>query len=145
MSQDIASFAPRVAVLIDAENVSWKHSSSIVEALEQEQGPVEYKVYGRKEACKGWLIALKRHQPRRLSPVPTGKPNATDVHLMLDAMVYLLMERVQHMYLVSNDRDYLPLLRQLKSFDCKTTVIGDSQGSKPLRKACDEFVLLKKA
>ncbi|MDX1716154.1 MAG: NYN domain-containing protein [Anderseniella sp.] len=145
MSQDIASFAPRVAVLIDAENVSYKHASAVIEKVKSLNGKVQFRAYGRKTACKGWLEALEGKPVYRTSPLPTGKPNTADITLMLDAMVYVLRHGVSHICVVSSDTDFVALMRHLKSYGCKTTVLGESKSKKPLRKACDEFVLLKKA
>lgn len=80
-----------------------------------------------------------------MTPQKTGKGNVVDMTIMLDAMVYVLREKVSHMCIVTSDLDYVPLLRHLKQLDCQTTVFGETKAPKPLRNACDEFVLLKKA
>jgi len=141
----MSEFIPRIAVLIDAENVSWKHADAVVAKARAAAGVVQFRAYGNKATCKGWLDALKPHRPKRTSPQKTGKPNAVDMTLMLDAMVYVLRHQVSHVCIVSSDTDYVPLVRHLKALDCRTTVLGEAKTSKALRKACDEFVLLKKA
>jgi hypothetical protein len=138
-------FAPRVAVLIDAENVSYKHAEAILDQIRKFGGTVEVGAYGSKAVCKGWMEQLKGIQPRRMSPQKTGKGNVVDMTIMLDAMVYVLREKVSHMCIVTSDRDYVPLLRHLKQLDCQTTVFGESKTPKPLRNACDQFILLKQA
>jgi uncharacterized LabA/DUF88 family protein len=65
--------------------------------------------------------------------------------LMLDAMVYVLRHGVSHVCVVSSDSDFVVLMRHLKAYGCRTTVLGESKTKKPLRKVCDEFVLLKPA
>jgi hypothetical protein len=62
-----------------------------------------------------WLRSLQRVWARRslsaleggtegvqasfhMSPQPTGKSNAADMTMMLDAMVFLLRQKVSHMY-----------------------------------------------
>ena len=145
MSAPAASFAPRIAVLIDAENVSSRYASEVVEKVRSLNGLVQFRAYGTKSSCKGWMEALKGKPVRRTSPQPTGKPNTADITLMLDAMVYVLRHQVSHICVVSSDTDFVALMRHLKTFGCKTTVLGEVKASKPLRKSCDEFVLLKKA
>jgi uncharacterized protein (TIGR00288 family) len=145
MSGPAASFAPRIAVLIDAENVSWKHAHEVVSTVHQVGGSVIYNTYGREDVCQGWMTQLKAFKPRMITPEPTGKPNAVDMTMMLDAMVYMLRHRVSHMYLVTSDADFVPLIRKLKLHKCRTVVCAEAKASDYLRKACDEFVLLKKA
>jgi hypothetical protein len=137
-------FAPRVAVLIDAENVSYAHASSILGEIRKRGGTVEVSAYGSKAVCKGWMEQLKEFQPRRKTPQKTGKSNVVDMTIMPDAMVYVLREKVSHMCIVASDKDYVPLLRHLKELDCHTTVLGEVKCPKALRKACDEFVLLER-
>lgn len=139
------SFAPRIAVMIDADNVSWKHAHEIVKTVHLEGGSVVYSAYGREAACQGWMEELKAFKPRINTPAPTGKPNAADMTLMLDAMVYLLRHRVSHMYLVTSDTDFVPLVRKLKQHKCRTVVCAEGKASDSLKNECDEFVLLKNA
>lgn len=145
MSQDVASFAPRVAVLIDAENVSAKHAHEIVQVVHLSGGSVVYSVYGREEACRPWNHELKAFKPRSTSPEKTGKSNAADMTMMLDAMVFLLRQKVSQMYLVTSDSDFIPLVRKLKLHKCRTVVFAEDKASDRLKTECDEFVLLKKA
>ena len=136
---------PRIAVLIDAENVSWKHASAVVEKVRSLDGVVQFRAYGAKSSCKGWMEALKGKPIHRTSPPPTGKPNTADMTLMLDAMVYVLRHHVSHVCVVSSDADFVTLMRHLKVYGCTTTVLGEAKAKKSLRTACDEFVLLKQA
>ena len=136
---------PRTAVLIDAENISSKHAKTIVEILRQRQGVYQFRAYGSKATCKGWIEKLQQYHPRRTTPLKTGKSNVVDMTLMLDAMVYVLRHGVTHVCIVSNDTDYVPLIRKLKELQCRTTIMGELTASKPLRKSCDDFVLLKQA
>jgi hypothetical protein len=41
---------PRIAVLIDAENVPYKHAATIVEKVKSFKGQVQFRTYGRKDA-----------------------------------------------------------------------------------------------
>ncbi len=141
----MSEFAPRTAILIDAENVSWKYADTVITAVRSIGGAVQFRAYGNKATCKGWMKSLEKHKPRRTTPLKTGKPNCVDMTLMLDAMVYVLRHQVSHVCIVSSDTDFLPLVRQLKALECRTTVMGETKASKSLRKACDEFVLLKHA
>jgi hypothetical protein len=145
MAHDVASFAPRVAVLIDAENVSCRHAHDIVQAVHLAGGSVVYNVYGREEACRPWKQELKAFKPRSTSPEPTGKSNAADMAMMLDAMVFLLRQKVSHMYLVTSDSDFIPLVRKLKLHKCRAVVFAEDKASDRLKSECDEFVLLRKA
>ena len=145
MTADVAGFAPRIAVLIDAENVSYRHAPAVIEKVKALNGAVQFRAYGRKAACKGWMEALKGKSVHRTSPLPTGKPNTADITLMLDAMVYVLRHRVSRVCVVSSDTDFVALMRHLRSYGCQTMVLGESKAKKPLRNACDEFDLLKQA
>jgi hypothetical protein len=137
-------FAPRVAVLIDAENVSYKHAEAILDQIRKFGGTVEVGAYGSKAVCKGWMEQLKGIQPRRMSPQKTGKGNVVDMAMMLDAMVFLLRQKVSHMYLVTSDSDFIPLVRKLKLHKCRAVVFAEDKASDRLKSECDEFVLLKR-
>jgi hypothetical protein len=145
MSQDVASFAPRVAVLIDAENVSAKHAHEIVKTVHLNGGSVLYSMYGKENACRPWLAELKAFKPLVVSPEPTGKSNAADMTMMLDAMVLLLRQKVSQMYLVSSDADFVPLIRKLRRHKCRSVVFAEKKATEPLKSECDQFILLKKA
>ena len=145
MPVPFAAFAPRIAVMIDADNMSWKYAHEVVNAVQLQSGSVVYSAYGREASCEGWVDQLKAFKPRSISPDATGKPNVADMTLMLDAMVYMLRHRVKHMYLVTSDTDFVPLLRKLKVFNCHSVLLADERANETLRKSCDEFVLLKPA
>ena len=145
MTGQAASFAPRIAVLIDAENVSSRHAHDVVRTVQLVGGSVIYNAYGSEAVCQGWMSELKVLKPRMITPELTGKPNAADMTMMLDAMVYLLRHKVTQMYLVTSDADFVPLVRKLKRYKCRTVVCAEAKASETLRNACDEFVLLEKA
>jgi len=144
MPQSQTSGTERIALLVDAENVSHRLCGKILKELDAIGGMVsEVRVYGCKTHCKGWMKALQRRCAKRTSPPPTGKKNRADMALILDAILMPFRDGITHICLASSDADFVPLLRRLKSEGCRTTILAESKAKRSLRRSGDRFVLLR--
>jgi len=111
------SEATRVAVLIDADNISPSLASAIM-AETAKHGTLGVKrIYGdwTTNRLAGWKKVLPRHsiQPQQQFAYVAGK-NATDSALIIDAMDLLHAGNVDAFCIVANDSDYTSLAVRLR-------------------------------
>jgi hypothetical protein len=99
----------RIAVLIDADNVSDKYLKFILDEISNHGTPTYKRIYGdwTKPQMASWKNVLLNYS---ISPIQqysytTGK-NATDSALIIDAMDILYSESVEGFCIVSSDSDF---------------------------------------
>ncbi len=136
----------RFALLIDADNVSYKYISVILDELSK-YGTTTYKrIYGDWTDTKAsrWKGKLLEHSivPIQQFANTTGK-NATDSAMIIDAMDILYSNQVDGFCLVSSDSDFTRLASRLR--ESGMTVIGMGEGKTPLsfRSSCTIFTNLE--
>ena len=98
----------RLAVLIDADNVSSSHSSALLAELARYGIPTVKRAYGdwTTPQLNGWKSVLNQHAivPVQQFAYTTGK-NSTDSTLIIDAMDLLYSGNVEGFAIVSSDSD----------------------------------------
>lgn len=136
----------RLAVLIDADNVS----SSIVDALFEEiakigEGYVR-RIYGdfSSPSLSGWAKVLPNHAiiPSQNFANTVGK-NATDIALVIDAMDLLHSGRFDGFCLVSSDSDFTRLAARIRENGLHVYGFGEQKTPESLRKACHRFTFIE--
>jgi uncharacterized protein (TIGR00288 family) len=136
----------RLAVLIDADNVSSSHSSALLAELARYGIPTVKRAYGdwTTQQLSGWKGELARHaiQPIQQFANTVGK-NSTDSALIIDAMDLLYSANLEAFALVSSDSDFTRLATRLR--ESGKTVYGLGQRKTPasLQAACDKFIFLE--
>lgn len=136
----------RLAVLIDADNVSSSHSSALLAELARYGVPTVKRAYGdwTTQQLTGWKGELARHaiQPIQQFANTVGK-NSTDSALIIDAMDLLYSANLEAFALVSSDSDFTRLATRLR--ESGKTVYGLGQRKTPasLQAACDKFIFLE--
>ena len=136
----------RLAVLIDADNVSSSHSSALLAELARYGVPTVKRAYGdwTTQQLSGWKGELARHaiQPIQQFANTVGK-NSTDSALIIDAMDLLYSANLEAFALVSSDSDFTRLATRLR--ESGKTVYGLGQRKTPasLQAACDKFIFLE--
>lgn len=133
-------------MLIDADNVSAKYITPILDELSK-YGNVTYKrIYGdwtnrQNSSWKEELLSSSITPIQQFS-YTTGK-NATDSALIIDAMDILYTSNVDGFCIVSSDSDFTKLASRLR--ESGRVVIGMGEKKTPLafRKACDIFTRLE--
>jgi hypothetical protein len=136
----------RLAVLIDADNVSSSHSSALLAELARYGIPTVKRAYGdwTTPQLAGWKGELARHaiQPIQQFANTVGK-NSTDSALIIDAMDLLYSANLEAFALVSSDSDFTRLATRLR--ESGKTVYGLGQRKTPasLQAACDKFIFLE--
>ncbi|WP_277451439.1 NYN domain-containing protein [Janibacter sp. DB-40] len=141
-----ASTSTRIAVLIDCDNVSSRHTSAVLEELAKYGTPTVKRAYGDWTTTQlgGWKEMLLRHavQPVQQFPNSTGK-NASDSTLIIDAMDLLWQGNVDAFALVSSDSDFTRLATRLRESGKRVFGVGEGKTPDPLRRAVDQFIQIE--
>lgn len=136
----------RLAVLIDADNVSSSHAAALLAELARYGAPTVKRAYGDWTTSQlgGWKGELARHaiQPVQQFANTVGK-NSTDSALIIDAMDLLYSGNLDAFAIVSSDSDFTRLATRLR--ESGKTVYGLGQRKTPasLQAACDKFIFLE--
>ena len=134
----------RLAVLIDADNVSKKYIKAILEETSN-FGVATYKrIYGDWTRNNGWKDALLENSiiPIQQFSYTTGK-NATDSAMIIDAMDILYSGNVEGFCLVSSDSDFTRLAMRLREAGMTVIGMGENKTPNAFRKACNVFRILE--
>ena len=137
------SRAPRLAVLIDAENAS----ARIAEALFTEIATIgeasARRIYGDFSSAQmnQWTKVLARFaiQPQQNFANTKGK-NAGDIALVIDAMDLLNAGRFDGFCLVSSDSDFTRLASRLREEGADVYGFGAQKTPESFRQACRRFI-----
>jgi predicted nuclease of predicted toxin-antitoxin system len=145
-SSPIAGRAPRLAVLIDADNVTARNAGAILDEIASFGEPSVRRVYGdwSSQALSQWKeqardLGLVMHQQ---SANTKGK-NASDIGLVIDAMDILHAGKVDGFVLVSSDSDFTRLASRIREDGLQVIGIGEAKTPESLRKVCNRFVLIE--
>ncbi len=136
----------RVAVLIDADNVSAKYIKIILDEISKEDGVATYKrIYGdwTKPELVSWKNVLLDNSvlPIQQYSYTTGK-NATDSAMIIDAMDILYSGKVDGFCLVSSDSDFTRLAARLRESGMLVIGMGESKTPSSFISACNQFKYL---
>ena len=131
----------RVALLIDADNLSGDVIEQAIEHLLKLHGAIHFRrAYCSPQKVVEHIDLFRRHSIRPMVNVPTGK-NSTDIALAVDAIDLAITENPDVVVIASSDSDYAPLAQRLREKGCRVLGIGQAGktgGESPL--AYDEFI-----
>lgn len=131
----------RIALLIDADNLSGDVIEQAIEHLLKTHGAIHIRrAYSSPQKVIEHTELFRRYSIRPMVNVPTGK-NSTDIALAVDAIDLAISERPEVVVIASSDSDYAPLAQRLREKGCRVLGIGQAgkTGSEsPL--AYDEFI-----
>lgn len=136
----------RFALLIDADNISAKYISDILEELST-YGITTYKrIYGdwtstQATKWKGELLENSVIPVQQFSNT-VGK-NATDSTLIIDAMDILYTGNVEGFCIVSSDSDFTRLASRLRESGMEVIGMGEEKTPRSFRVACTRFINLE--
>lgn len=134
------SQSTRLAVLIDAENLSPMLIKPTLTRLQSQQMLLLKRAYGDWSRLKGWDTTLSEFGILPVH-VPRGK-NAADMQLAVDAMDLLRCQQIHWFCIVSNDSDFTPLVHRLAEAGAKVVGVGTEQASRAFVQACHRFIRL---
>ena len=136
---------PRLAVYIDAENVSGQHAEQLMHLVNQRGRATLCCAYG--DWTTDYLLSWKKWlHPLGIRPVQQfhysqGK-NASDAALIMDVMERLHRGRVDGICIASCDSDFVGLVGRVQEHGPLVYGFGQYGASPAFVAACDEFVFL---
>lgn len=135
--------AKKIALFIDADNISSRFGKQIIETLERHGEIFIRRIYGNweKPSLHGWNDCIRdlALRPVQQTDFVSGK-NATDMSLTIDAMDVLHCDDAEIFALVTNDSDFTPLVIRLREGGMKIIGIGNANASNAFRAACNDFI-----
>lgn len=136
----------RIAVLIDAENVSDKYIKYIIDEISNHGIPTYKRIYGdwTKPQLASWKNVLLNYSitPIQQYSYTTGK-NSTDAALIIDAMDILYSNNVDGFCIVSSDSDFTRLAARLREAGMYVIGMGEKKTPTPFISACEKFKYLE--
>jgi hypothetical protein len=136
--------APRLAVLIDADNASSRIAQGLFEEIAKIGEASVRRIYGDfssdparrrgRRSCPGYAIIPQQH-----FAYTTGK-NASDIALVIDAMDLLHSGRFDGFCLVSSDSDFTRLAARIREQGLDVYGFGEQKTPESFRQACHRFV-----
>lgn len=136
----------RIAVLIDADNVSDKYVPFIFDELSNYGTPTYKRIYGDWTTThnSAWKKVLLNYSiaPIQQYSYTKGK-NATDSALIIDAMDILYSGNVDGFCIVSSDSDFTRLAARLREAGMFVIGMGEQKTPAPFIAACEKFKYLE--
>lgn len=136
----------KIAVLIDADNVSDKYIKYILDEISNHGIPTYKRIYGdwTKPQLASWKTVLLNYSitPIQQYSYTTGK-NATDAALIIDAMDILYSGHVDGFCIVSSDSDFTKLAARLREAGMYVIGMGEKKTPTPFIAACEKFKYLE--
>jgi len=125
---------PRVALLVDGDNLRADLSGAILQQGLRHGDPVIRRVYGNAGLLKGWDGV-----PGFRLIHAGGAKNATDILLTVQAMALMLQGRADVLALASSDRDFTPLATHLREIGIPVIGMGEAKAPATWRQSCSQF------
>lgn len=136
----------KIAILIDADNVSSKKIEEIMNEVNRYGIPTIKRIYGdwTRPYVENWKNSLLIHAitPIQQYSYTQGK-NSTDSALIIDAMDILHSDRVDGFCIVSSDSDFTRLATRLRESGKLVIGIGERKTPKPFIASCDKFIYVE--
>lgn len=136
----------KLAVLIDADNVSYQYIKPIMEEIAVYGVPTIKRIYAdwTRQNMNGWKSVILDHA---ISPIQqfnytTGK-NSSDSALIIDAMDILYTEQLDGFCLVSSDSDFTKLAVRLRESGKIVLGFGEQKTPNAFIAACNRFLYLE--
>lgn len=135
--------APRLAVLIDADNTSARIASGLFEEIAKIGEASVRRIYGDFSGTRlrAWSDILSTHaiMPHQNFAYVSGK-NASDIALVIDAMDLLHSGRFDGFCLVSSDSDFTRLAARIREQGADVYGFGEQKTPESFRQACRRFI-----
>ncbi len=136
----------RIAVLIDADNVSDKYIKYILDEISNHGTPTYKRIYGdwTKPQLAAWKAVLLNYS---ITPIQqynyTSGKNSSDAALIIDAMDILYSHNVDGFCIVSSDSDFTRLAARLREAGMLVIGMGEQKTPMPFISACEKFKYLE--
>lgn len=136
----------KLAVLIDADNISARFIKGMMQEIARYGTPTIKRIYGdwTRPNMLNWKMTLLDYA---IAPVQqfgyTYGKNATDSAMIIDAMDILYENKVDGFCLVSSDSDFTRLATRLREAGKTVYGIGEQKTPNAFIAACDKFIYLE--
>ena len=136
----------KIALLIDADNVSPRYISGILSELSKFGKITIRRMYGdwSQDRLHSWMRCASKFS---LTPVmqPNNTPgkNASDIGLIIDAMDILYTGDAQGFCIVSSDGDFNKLATRLREAGKIVIGMGEKKTPETFRVSCERFIFLE--
>ena len=146
MERQTIAVEKKLAVLIDADNVSPNYVQYIFAEAVNHGTPTIKRIYGdwtRPELAR-WKEPLLEYSvtPMQQYGYTSGK-NSTDSALIIDAMDILYAGNVDGFCIVSSDSDFTKLASRLRESGMYVVGMGEKKTPKPFVRSCERFIYLE--
>ncbi len=135
----------KLAILIDAENISSKYVNIILEEAVNTGNVIYKRIYGdwTTQSLNSWKKVLLDNA---ISPIQqfsnvNGK-NSSDSALIIDAMDLLYQVDIDSFCIVSSDSDFTKLASRLRESDKYVLGMGEQKTPRSFISACSKFLYL---
>lgn len=136
----------KLAVLIDADNVSMRYIKQILDETSNHGMPTYKRIYGDWTSTQmtSWKSVLLEYSitPIQQYSYTSGK-NATDSALIIDAMDILYSGHVDGFCIISSDSDFTRLASRLREAGMLVIGMGEKKTPKAFVSACERFLYLE--
>ena len=136
----------RLAVLIDADNVSDKYIKYVLDEVSNDGTATYKRIYGdfTRPELASWKAVLLENSitPIQQYGYTTGK-NATDSAMIIDAMDILYSGNVDGFCIVSSDSDFTRLASRLRESGMYVLGMGEKKTPTAFIAACNKFKFLE--
>lgn len=143
----------KVALLIDAENISYRYIKPIISMTEKYLEENQEKQLTHKLAFANWQESLNSNWEKELkenaikqkhTPTYSKGKNGTDISLVIYAMEASFTKDISTFILVTGDSDFTDLVYKLKEFGKTVIICSDKDIASSLKNAGNEFWEIEK-
>jgi uncharacterized LabA/DUF88 family protein len=135
-----------LAVLIDAENVSYSWVKPIMAEIARYGTPTIKRIYTdwTSSTSTGWKNVLLEYAitPMQQYRYTAGK-NSSDSAMIIDAMDILYSQKVDGFCIVSSDSDFTRLAQRLREAGMRVIGIGVKKTPVPFKASCERFIYIE--
>lgn len=135
----------KIAVLIDAENISYKYAKLILDEASNFGAVTCRRIYGdwSSAGLSSWRSPIMDYSINAIQQFQnTSGKNSTDSALIIDAMDLLHEGKYQGICIVSSDSDFTRLASRLREAEVYVVGMGEQKTPAAFRSACDKFLYL---
>lgn len=136
----------RLAILIDADNISSRHLDNIVREATTLGTLTVRRIYGdwTTPNLAGWKSVVADHAIRPVQQFANTKgKNSSDGAMIIDAMDLLHSGKVDGFCLVSSDSDFTALATRIRNEGLAVYGFGEERTPRSLIAACDRFTFVE--
>ncbi|WP_429816077.1 NYN domain-containing protein [Ensifer sp. B1-9] len=133
----------RLAILVDADNISSDFLPFIVQEASAIGTAIIKRVYGHfgSAAMAAWQPLLHEYAFSSVHVVPAAKSkNATDLKLAIEAMDILHRGQVDGFCIASSDSDFTSLASRIREDGLSVYGFGEKKAPKPYANSCNQFI-----